>query len=76
MELIKECNLSEFINKDIMVEGDKQYVILDYFENKPVRILGYHRDLTVSSYDLKEGAYYYMQELVYRSKRLRANDKK
>ena len=71
MEQYKQITLSDFMDKDIILVGTKQFVVLDYVEDKPVRVLGYSADISKSKYDVREGAYFYFKNLIEQSEMLR-----
>lgn len=56
--------LSEFINSTfIRRTGEIAEIIVDYYEGKPVRLIGFSTDANKNDFEIFEEGYYYWNEL-------------
>jgi hypothetical protein len=55
--------LSEFLESEVIRNNDKAEIIFDYFEGKPVRLIGFVTDPNLSDFEILEQGYYYYLDL-------------
>lgn len=60
----KELKFSDFLGYEVLRDNGVAELIVDYVGDKPVRLIGFYRDLSLSDIRVREEAYYYYQELV------------